>query len=76
MRDDLLNIDEAADRLNISRSCLRALLLKHKLTVVRLGRLLFVPPETLDELVRISTGPFVPHTQKAGAGRPRKGALS
>ena len=60
----LLTIDEACERLAISKSLLRDQLLKRQLSVVRLGRRLFIPPQTLDDLVRIGRGPFRPHVRK------------
>ena len=65
-RDGLLTINEACTRLAISKSLLRAELLKHQLTVVRIGRRLFIPPQTCDDLVRRGLRPFHPHIRGDG----------
>jgi excisionase family DNA binding protein len=64
--DTLLTIDQASDRLSISKSLLRSELLKHRLKVVRMGRRLFIPRESCDELIRLGLRPFNPHRRGAG----------
>jgi excisionase family DNA binding protein len=76
--DGYFTINEAAERLSISRSLMRKLLVMHKPTVLRLGgRRVFIPAKSLDELIRLSTVQFTPHGQIDGRqtaryGRPRK----
>lgn len=65
-RDGLLTINEACTRLAISKSPLRNELLKHQLTVVRIGRRLFVPLQTCDDLVRRGLRPFHPYVRGRG----------
>jgi excisionase family DNA binding protein len=59
---DLLTLEEAAQRLRVSRLFLRRQLTRHRLTVVRFGRLLRIPPATLDEIVELGRRPFAPHS--------------
>ncbi|PSO25195.1 helix-turn-helix domain-containing protein [Bradyrhizobium sp. MOS002] len=59
---DLLSLDEAARRLGVSRAFLRRKLTADRLTVVRFGRLLRIPPTTLDEIVEHGRRPFSPHS--------------
>ena len=50
-QDTLLTIEQASTRLSISKSLLRSELLKHQLPVVRMGRRLFIPRQSCDDLV-------------------------
>ena len=59
---DLLSLDEASQRLGVSRAFLRSQLTRHHLMVVRFGRLLRIPPATLDEIVELGRRPFAPHS--------------
>jgi excisionase family DNA binding protein len=63
---DLLTVDEACAQLSISRSLLRGELLKHSLPVVRIGRRLFIPSQTCDDLIRLGMRPFQPHVRGRG----------
>ena len=65
--DELLNLGEAAQRLGVSRAFVRDQLWRHRLTVVRFGRLLRIPPETLDKIIKLGRRPFTPHV--AGGDR-------
>jgi excisionase family DNA binding protein len=65
-RDDLLTVDEACIQLSISKSLLRGELLKHRLPVVRIGRRLFIPSQTCDDLIRLGMRPFQPHVRGRG----------
>ena len=62
----LLTVNEACARLTISKSLLRNELRRHRLSVVRIGRRLFIPPETCEEIARIGLRPFDPHTRGRG----------
>jgi hypothetical protein len=64
-RDGLLTVDQACIQLSISKSLLRGELLKHKLPVVRIGRRLFIPPQTCDDLIRLG---MRPSTHTGGGG--------
>ena len=62
----LLTVNEACARLAISKSLLRNELRRHRLSVVRIGRRLFIPPETCEEIARIGLRPFDPYTRGRG----------
>lgn len=64
-QDTLLTIDQASTRLSISKSLLRSELLKHRLPVVRMGRRLFIPRQSCDDLIRLGLRPFNPHRRGA-----------
>ena len=59
---DLLSLEEASQRLGVSRAFLRHQLTRHHLMVVRFGRLLRIPSATLDEIVELGRRPFAPHS--------------
>jgi excisionase family DNA binding protein len=59
---DLLRLEEASQRLGVSRAFLRRQLSRHHLTVIRFGRLLRIPAATLDEIVELGRRPFAPHS--------------
>lgn len=63
---ELLSVDEASKRLRVSRAFVRKQLSVHRLTVVRFGRLLRIPPETIDQIVQIGRRPFAPHIPGGG----------
>jgi excisionase family DNA binding protein len=70
-----MTIIEASEYLGISKSLLRKELVKHQLTICRIGSRVFIPKESLDHLITLSTGTFVPlpaRGRRPGAGRPRK----
>jgi len=48
----LLNIDEAAERLNISAHTVRALVRQRKITLVRLGTRILFRPEDLEDFIK------------------------
>jgi excisionase family DNA binding protein len=66
LRDGLLTVDQACARLAISKSLLRKELEKNDMLVVRLGRRLFIPPQTCDDLVRLGLRPFHPYVRGRG----------
>lgn len=57
--DQLLTVNQACSRLAISKSLLRNEMQKRRLTVVRIGRKLFIPINTCDELVRLGVCKYV-----------------
>ena len=62
----LLTVNEACARLTISKSLFRRELRRHRMAVVRIGRRLFIPPETCEEIARIGLRPFDPHKRGRG----------
>ena len=66
-RDGLLTVKQACAQLAISKSLLRSELRRNRMSVVRIGRRLFIPAETCDELVRIGLRPFHPHIKGRAA---------
>ena len=55
--DQLLTVDEFADRLRISRACVRKWILERKVAVVKLGRLVRLRSSELRRLVNEGTRP-------------------
>lgn len=62
----LLSVDQACAELGVCKTLLRKELRKHKLSVVRIGRRLFIPPQTCDDLIRLGMRPFHPHVRGRG----------
>lgn len=56
----LLTVNQACARLAISKTLLRKEMEKHRLPVVRIGRKLFIPVKTCEDLVRLGVTPFNP----------------
>ena len=61
-----LSIEQAAQRLGVSRAFVRQQLLTHRLDVIRFGRLVRIPVRTLDRIVEMSRRPFAPHVPGDG----------
>ena len=62
----LLTVNEACARLRFRSRCYANQLRRHRMSVVRIGRRLFIPPETCEEIARIGLRPFDPHTRGRG----------
>jgi excisionase family DNA binding protein len=47
----LLTIDQAAEELNVSRRYIRHLVFHRRISVVKLGRLVRIPAQVIDEII-------------------------
>jgi excisionase family DNA binding protein len=56
----LLTVSQAAERLNLTRSCLRRWILERRVATVKLGRLVRVPASEVDRLIATGLRPARP----------------
>jgi excisionase family DNA binding protein len=57
-RADLLRVDEFAAALGVTRSCVRRWILERRITSVKVGRLVRIPADEVDRLVKNGLRPF------------------
>ena len=56
----LLSVPQAAERLNVTKSCLRRWVLERKIATVKLGRLIRIPASEVERLVDSGLRPARP----------------
>jgi excisionase family DNA binding protein len=57
-----LRVDEFAATLGVTQSCVRSWILKRRITTLKLGRLVRIPADELDRIVKNGLRPFLqPH---------------
>ena len=56
----LLTVPQAAERLNVTRACIRRWILERKIATVKLGRLIRIPASEVERLVNSGLRPARP----------------
>lgn len=56
----LLSVPQVAERLNVTRACIRRWILERRLAVVKVGRLVRVPSSEVDRLIDSGLRPARP----------------
>ena len=56
----LLSVPQVAERLNVTRACIRRWVLERRLAVVKVGRLIRIPASEIDRLVQLGLRPARP----------------
>ena len=57
MTSRMLTIDEAADRLNVKARYIRYLIAEGRIDIVKIGRLVRIPEQTIEDLVTVGYRP-------------------
>jgi excisionase family DNA binding protein len=57
MTTKLLTVSDFADALGITQACVRRWILERKIAIVKLGRLVRIPPEERDRLIQAGLRP-------------------
>ena len=56
----LLSVPQVAERLNVTRACIRRWILERRVAVVKVGRLIRIPASEIDRLVQSGFRPARP----------------
>jgi len=56
----LLSVPQVAERLNVTRACIRRWILERRLAVVKVGRLIRIPASEIDRLIQSGLRPARP----------------
>jgi len=56
----LVSVPQVAERLNVTRACIRRWILERRLAVVKVGRLIRIPASEIDRLIQSGLRPARP----------------